>query len=45
MLKNGTAIINLPAVIDQPQLPSTLRTALETAAGTSPAIHGPHKRD
>ena len=27
-----TAIINLPAVIDQPQLPSTLRAALETAA-------------
>jgi site-specific recombinase XerD len=27
-----TAIINLPAVIDQPHLPSTLRAALETAA-------------
>jgi site-specific recombinase XerD len=31
-LKMDTAIINLPAVIDQPQLPSTLRAALETAA-------------
>jgi len=27
-----TAIINLPAVIDRPHLPSTLRAALETAA-------------
>jgi hypothetical protein len=26
------AIIDLPAVIDQPHLPSTLRAALETAA-------------
>lgn len=26
-----TAIINLPVVIDQPQLPSTLRAALESA--------------
>jgi integrase len=31
-LKMDTAIINLPAAIDQPQLPSTLRAALETAA-------------
>jgi site-specific recombinase XerD len=31
-LKMDTAIINLPAVIDQPQLPSTLRAAVETAA-------------
>jgi site-specific recombinase XerD len=31
-LKMDTAIINLPAVIDQPHLPSTLRAALETAA-------------
>jgi hypothetical protein len=27
-----TAVISLPAVIDQPHLPSTLRAALETAA-------------
>jgi hypothetical protein len=31
-LKMDTAIINLPAAIDQPKLPSTLRAALETAA-------------
>jgi hypothetical protein len=31
-LKMDTAIINPPAVIDQPHLPSTLRAALETAA-------------
>jgi hypothetical protein len=31
-LKMDTAIISLPAVIDQPHLPSTLRAALETAA-------------
>jgi hypothetical protein len=31
-LKMDTAIFNLPAVIDQPHLPSTLRAALETAA-------------
>jgi hypothetical protein len=31
-LKMDAAIINLPAVIDQPHLPSTLRAALETAA-------------
>jgi hypothetical protein len=31
-LKMNTAIINLPAIISQPHLPSTLRAALETAA-------------
>jgi hypothetical protein len=44
MLKMDTGIINLPAFIDQPHLPSTLRAALDSAMDLASNSHAASTR-